>query len=160
MTHPTLGRPPIDYRAGFPAAAERLRANQSRIAARALEAAVDRDPTMTTRHDEVALRELLADTEVEVDRIAGAVGSRQPRLVRDWAEWVVPLFRRRKVPMDDLINISEGLRMATRSVLGPDEDDAADAAIDEAVRVFKWHRRLAGDARKRHWLLQLFYKGA
>ena len=160
MTHPTLGRPPIDFRAGFPAGAERLRLNSARLAARALEAAVDRDPTMTSRHDQVALRELLADAEVEVQRIADAVASARPRLASDWAEWVVPLFRRRRVPMDDLINISEGVRMAARSVLGPEEDVAADAAIDEVIRVFKWHRRLAGDARKRHWLIQLIYKGA
>ena len=150
----------MDFRAGFPAGAERLRLNHARLAARALEAAVDRDPTMTTRHDQVALRELLADTEVEVERIAGAVASGQPRLAGEWAEWVVPLFRRRRVPMDDLINISEGLRLAARSVLSPDENVAADAAINEAIRVFRWHRRLAGDARKRHWLLQLIYKGA
>jgi hypothetical protein len=37
---------------------------------------------------------------------------------------------------------------------------ALDAAIDEAITVFKWHRRLAGDARKRHPLLAFIYKGA
>ena len=35
----------------------------------------------------------------------------------------------------------------------------ADAAIDEGIRVFRWHRRLAGD-HKRNKLLQLIYKGA
>jgi hypothetical protein len=34
-----------------------------------------------------------------------------------------------------------------------------DAAIDAAITVFKWHRRLAGD-RKRHPLLAFIYKGA
>ena len=33
------------------------------------------------------------------------------------------------------------------------------AALDAAIAVFKWHRRLAGDARKRNALLQLIYKG-
>ena len=35
----------------------------------------------------------------------------------------------------------------------------ADAAIDEAVTVFKWYRRLAGDARKRNPILAALYKG-
>ena len=34
------------------------------------------------------------------------------------------------------------------------------AAIDAANAVFKWHRRIAGDARKRNRLLQAIYKGA
>ena len=37
---------------------------------------------------------------------------------------------------------------------------ALDAAIDAAIAVFKWHRRLAGDARKRNPLLAFIYKGA
>ena len=36
---------------------------------------------------------------------------------------------------------------------------AADAPIDEAIAQFKWHRRLAGDARKRNAFLQFIYKG-
>jgi hypothetical protein len=36
---------------------------------------------------------------------------------------------------------------------------AADVAIDEAVAQYKWHRRLAGDARKRNAFLQFIYKG-
>jgi hypothetical protein len=160
VTHPTLGLPPTDVRAGFPEAAEELRRNRSKIAGRALEVAIDHDPTMRNRFDEVGLRELLADAEVELDRIALSLASAEPRFVAEWAEWVAPLYRRRRVPMDDLIRLSEGLRHSVRTVLGPDEGPLADRAIDEGVRVFKWHRRLAGDARKRNRLLQLLYKGA
>lgn len=160
VTHPTLGMPPTDLRAAHPAAAEEIRRARARLAARALEVAVDHDPTLATRHDEAGLRALLADAEVELDRIALAVASGKSRYVSDWAEWVAPLYRRRRVPMDDLINLSEGLRRSIRGVLGPDEVAAADHAIDEGVRVFRWHRRLAGDARKRNRLLQLIYKGA
>ncbi len=35
----------------------------------------------------------------------------------------------------------------------------ADATLDAAIKVYRWHRRLAGDARKRNALLQLLYKG-
>jgi hypothetical protein len=160
VTHPTLGRPPTDFQAGFPAAANSLRESRARLAARALEYAVDRDATLTERFDEAALRGLLADAEVLVDRIALAVASGAPRFVGEWSEWVAPLYRRRRVPMDDVINLSEGLRRAVRSILGPDEARSADLAVDEGIRVLKWHRRIAGDARKRNWLLQLIYKGA
>jgi hypothetical protein len=39
-------------------------------------------------------------------------------------------------------------------------DADADAAIDAAITVYRWNRRLAGDARKRNAFLQLLYKGA
>ena len=58
-------------------------------------------------------------------------------------------------------NVSdENYAISVRTVLGPDEGPLADRAIDEGVRVFKWHRRLAGDARKRNPLLWFIYKGA
>ena len=31
--------------------------------------------------------------------------------------------------------------------------------IDEAIAVFRWYRRLAGDARKRNPILAALYKG-
>lgn len=160
VTHPTLGRPPTDFRAGFPAAAAEISRVRARLAGRALEFAVEDDPTLTERFDEAGLRGLLADAAVELERVAMSVASGSPRFVADWAEWVAPLYRRRRVPLDDLINLSEGIRRAVRTVLGPAEAEVADQAIDEGVRVFKWHRRLAGDARKRNRLLQLIYKGA
>jgi hypothetical protein len=36
----------------------------------------------------------------------------------------------------------------------------AEAAIDDAIAQYRWHRRLAGDARKRNAFLQFIYKGA
>jgi hypothetical protein len=62
--------------------------------------------------------------------------------------------------MDDVIQLCEGLRLASASVLAPAERPAADAAIDNAIKVLRWHRRLAGDARKRNRLLAAIYKGA
>jgi hypothetical protein len=158
--HPTLGTAPVDFRAAYPEAAERLRDNTATISGRALEAAVDRDPTMTVRHDELSLRHLLRDTGVYLDRIAMCVASGEIGYAAEWADWCTPLYRRRRVPMDDLIGISEGLRRAVRAFLGPDEMAIADQAIDEAIRIMRWSRRIAGDARKRNWILQLLYKGA
>lgn len=160
MSHPTLGLPPRDLTAGFPAAAERLRAASERLGTRALEIALERDPSMRERHDELALRKLLHDTGVYIERIARSVASNDPYFTREWADWVAPVFRRRRVPMDDLITLSESLRQAMLSVLAPDERASADAALDAAIGVFRWYRRIAGDARKRNRLLAAIYKGA
>ncbi len=160
MSHPTLGLPPRNLTAGYPEAAARLRAASDRIASRALEDAIERDATLRTRNDDLALRHLLRDAEVYVDRIAVSVASLDPGPTADWAESVVPLYRRRRVPLGDVINLSEGLRRSVRGVLTPEEQPTADAAIDAAIKVLKWHRRLAGDARKRNKILAFIYKGA
>lgn len=160
MGHPTLGEPPTDFAAADPDAAARLRANSDAIAARALEAAIQRDPTMRERYDELGLRHLLRDATVELERIALCVASGEDRFAGEWADWVGPLYRKRRVPMDDLIRLSEGLRLAIRAYLGPDEMTHADRAIDRAIAAFRFHRRIAGDARKRNRILAFLYKGA
>ena len=160
MSHPSLGAPPPNHQAAFPEGAARLRAATSTISARALEVAIERDPSMKTRHDEIGLRQLLRDAGVYLDRIAVVVGTGDIRHMNDWAEMVAPLYRRRRVPMDDLINLGEGLRRAIRSVLSPLEQEIADAGIDEGIRRLRWHRRISGDARKRNKLLRFLYKGA
>lgn len=160
MSHPSLGLPPRDETAGLPEAAKRLRAATKRLGARALEIAVQRDPTLAERHDELGLRHLLRDTETMVDRIALAVATGDPAPMREWADQVVPLYRRRKVPMDDLVQLSEGLRGAMAPLLDGPAADPMNAAIDAGIAVMRWNRRIAGDARKRNRLLQAIYKGA
>jgi hypothetical protein len=147
-----------DMTAGSAAAAERIRASRGRLAVRALEAAADRDPSLGERHGETGMRHLLRDTDGYLERVARAVASGSPAQVRDWAEWVAPVFRRRRVPMDDLIVLSEGLRIALAAVLSDEERVSADAAIDEGIAVFRWHRGISGDARKRSRLLWALYK--
>ncbi len=160
MSHPALGLPPLDETAGYPAAAARLRAATSEVGRRALEATMRADPTLADRLGEIGMQGLLRDTEIWTDRIALCVAAGDPSPMRTWAEQLAPVYRRRRVSMDDLTQLAEGFRASVRSVLGPDEQPAADAALDAAIEVFRWHRRLAGDARKRNKLLQLIYKGA
>jgi len=160
VSHPSLGLAPPDLTAGYPVAADRLRQNRERLAGQALAIAVDRDPTLGDRHDELALRRLLRDAGVLVDRVALSVAGNDPHWTREWADWIAPILRRRKVPMDDLVSVAEGLRRAAYAVLTPAERLPADAALDEAVKVFRWYRRLAGDARKRNRILAAIYKGA
>jgi hypothetical protein len=160
VSHPSLGLPPRDDTAGFPNAAARLLRGRARLGQRALEIAVDRDPAFRERHDELALRKLLPDTEIIIDRLALSIASDDTAPMHEFADQVVPVYRRRKVSMDDLIKLFEALRAAAGSFLDDAEAVPMHAAIDEAIAVFKWHRRIAGDARSRNKLLQLIYKGA
>jgi hypothetical protein len=146
--------------AGFPEAAARLRAAAPRVAARALEVAIDHDSTLAERHPEAELRQILRDTAVLVERVALSVASGSPRFTEEWTDWVIPLYRRRRVPLDDISNLCEGVRSAVGAVLAPGEQEAADTALDAAVAVLRWNRRIAGDARKRNRLATFLYKGA
>ncbi len=159
VSHPSLGLPPRSLQAGFPDAAGRLRANRAALAARALEVAVDADPTFRTRYDETGLRSLLRDTEVHVDRLALCVAGDDTHWLKEFADQTATVFRRRGVAMDDVVRLMEGLRSAARGVLSDEEMIPADASIDEAARTYKWYRRLSGDARKRNPIVEKIYRG-
>ena len=162
VSHPSLGLPPPDMTAGFPEAAARLDAARGRLGARALEIALDRDPTIRERYDEIALRQLLRDTETCIDRLADVDRRAATRaLARECADTVAPLYRRRGVPMDDLISLSEGLRTGRRHVLAAGEMRPRRRGHRRGDRRRSaGNRRIAGDARKRNRLLQVIYKGA
>ena len=160
VSHPSLGLPPRSLVTGYPDAAARLRANRARIAARALEVAVADDPTFGQRHDEAGLRNLLRDAEVLVDRLAMCVAGNDSSWLKEFSDQTAPVFRRRRVAMDDVVRICEGLRSGARGVLAEDEMVPADHALDEAIEVFRWYRRLAGDARKRNRIIAAIYRGA
>ena len=159
MSHPSLGLPPPDPTVGLPDAAARIRAARERLAAQALRVAMDADPTIERRHDEAAIRHLLRDATLLIERVALSLATADVAAVREYAEWTAPLYRRRAVPMDDIIGLCEGLRVTFPSVLAPGEMPAASSALDAAIKVYRWHRRLAGDARRKNALLQLLYKG-
>ena len=159
MSHPSLGLPPLDLTAGNPSASDRIRGSRDRLAARALAVAIDADPTIRERYDETGLRQLLRDAALLAERVAMSVAAGTPLPAHEYADWTAPLYRRRRVPMDDLVALCEGLRVALPSVLAPAELASAAAALDGAIEVYRWHRRLAGDARKKNAFLQFLYKG-
>jgi hypothetical protein len=130
------------------------------LGVRALEAAADADPTLTDRLGETGMRWLLRDTEIWTDRLALCVATAESIPMRMFAEMIAPVYRRRRVSMDDLVQLAEAFRASSRSVLGPEEQVPANDALDAAIEVFRWHRRLAGDARKRNRILAFLYKGA
>jgi hypothetical protein len=160
VSHPSLGLPPIDRISDLPPAAARVLAARERLAARALEIAIDRDPTLRERHDEYALRQLLRDTAVLIDRVVDALAAGDPGPARAFAEATPPAYRRRKVPMNDLINLCESIRTAIGATIARADMAPVDEAIEAMIERFKWHGRIAGDARKRNRLLQAIYKGA
>ena len=159
MSHPSLGLPPRSLDAGFPAAAERIRANRSRLASRALEAAVDADPTLRARHDDAALRNLLRDAEVLVDRLALCIAGGDDYWLSDFADQTAVVFRRREVPLADVARICDGLKAAARSVLTEAEMTRATSALDAAAAVLRRTKGLAGDAGKQNRLARALYKG-
>ncbi len=160
VSHPSLGLPPRDLSAGQPDAAAILGARRQRIGTRALEVALELDPTMRERHDEATLRGLLADAAALVDRLAVSVAAADPGHMATFAEMVAVRYRKRGIPMDDVVRLCEGLRRAAQAVLPPHAAAAVDPGLDAAIAVFRWHRRLAGDARKRNPLLAFLYRGA
>ena len=160
MSHPSLGLPPVDRHGGLPPAAARVDAARERLATRALEIAIDRDPTLRERNDEIRMRQLLRDTTVLLDRVVDAMAEGTPDPARVFAEALAPMYRRRKVPLDDAINLCQSIREAIGAALPVSEMAEVDAATEAMIGAFKWHRRLAGDGRKRNRLLQAIYKGA
>lgn len=118
------------------------------------------DPSFTERHDDLALRRLYRDTETHVERLALSLASNDPSFVRLWAEQIIPVYRRRKVPMGDLIRLTEALGQAANAVLAPGERGPIDEATAEAVQAFRRQRRIPGDGRRRNRILEFIYKGA
>jgi hypothetical protein len=159
VSHPSLGLPPRDTNTASADVARRIRDNGPQLAARALAVAIERDPTLRERYDEIGLRQRLRDAELLAERIAVSIAAGDASAAREYADWTSPMYRRKRVPLDDLINLCEGLRAAIAGAVAPGMAAAADVAIDEAIAQYKWHRRLAGDARKRNAFLQFIYKG-
>jgi hypothetical protein len=157
--HPNLGLAPVDVYAGNPAVADAIRADALKLSAAALEAAVEADPTIRTRYDEAALRRLLRDGELLVDRLATCVASGDDRWLTEYAEWICPIYRRRGVPLGDLGAICAGIRNNVAAQLGPDDLAVATRSLDAAIAILGRTSRLGGDGHKRNALWKWLYKG-
>ena len=126
---------------------------------RAVEIAANEDPTYADRIGDAGLRNLLEDAKVFIDRLALCVGGDDPHWLREFADQTATVYRRRGISLDDVIKLFEGIRASVRGVLTAEELVPADAALDDAIEVFRFHRRLAGDARKRNPIIAAIYKG-
>ena len=159
MAHPSLGLPPHDTTAGLPDAAARLRANRERLGRLALAATVANVADFEVRYDDTALRLFLRDYERHVEQLARALETGQDGYVTNYAEWLVPLYRRRRVPMRDLIALISGLQQAVATVLTPAENEAAGEVFKSWAERLRHHGRLPGD-HKGNAVLRFFWKGA
>lgn len=159
MPHPTLGLPPADVAAGHPAAAARLRANRERLARLALENATRLAPHFEERYDDLALRRFLRDYERHIEQLARALETGRDGYVVNYGEWLVPIYRRRRVPMKDFIWLLDGLRHATATVLTPDENKIAEEMYERWTVRLKHHGRLPGD-HEGNPVVRFFWKGA
>jgi hypothetical protein len=146
-------------RAGFPEAAAKLRLETARFAARALEDAIEKDPTIETRYDEVGLRHLLRDAELLIERLAMCLDSDNPRWLVEYAEWIAPIYRRRGVSLLDVRALADGIRKAVPEDLGADERASAERSLDAATAIWKRNSRLGGDRHKRNALWKWMYRG-
>ncbi len=159
MAHPSLGLPPRDVNAGYPAAAARLRASARRIGRLALENTVRAAPRFSDTYDDDKLRLFLRDYARHVEQLARAMETGDSYYVAQYGEWLVPLYRRREVPMKDVLALLGGLRDAAATVLTPAENEVAAEHFGRWVSKLQHHRRLAGD-HKGNSVVRFFWKGA
>jgi hypothetical protein len=159
MAHPLLGLPPSDATAGRPAAAARLRSARARLAPLALEASLRVDPTFRARYDDLALRRILRDEDRHIEQLARALETGEERFVADYGEHIVPIYRRRKIRMNDYVTILAGLREAALSVLPGEDAGLTTELIDQWIARVRHHRRLPGD-HKGNALVRFIWKGA
>jgi hypothetical protein len=159
MTHPAQGFPPPDVTAGNPAAAARIRVETTRLGQIAFEAALQRDPSFRERYDDHMLRILLRDYDRHLEQVARALETGQDRFVVQYGEWLVPVYRHRRVPIGDFVTLLDGLASAASSTLPTDEGRLLRELIDRWTARLRHHQRLAGD-HQGNSLVRFFWKGA
>ncbi|HVM29264.1 MAG TPA: hypothetical protein VM305_00635 [Candidatus Limnocylindrales bacterium] len=159
MTHPSLGLPPPSITDGHPDAARRLRANRHRLARLALENTIRLAPQFPDKYPELTLRVFLRDYERHVEQLARAMETGADSFLVNYAEWLVPVYRRRKVPMRDFLAMFDGLRHAAATVLSPEEVEFAEPMFERAAQLLKHHGRLPGDHVGNKYV-RFFWKGA
>jgi hypothetical protein len=159
MPHPTLGLPPRDVTAGLPDAAARLRANRRRLARIALQTTVHDTVDFTDRYDDTMLRLFVRDYESHIEQLAKSLETGDEYYVVAYSEWLVPVYRRRRVPTRDFMALLRGLEQAAASVLTPAERDTAAELFKRWAEKLKFHQRLPGD-HKGNSLIRFFWKGA
>ena len=76
-----------------------------------------------------------------------------------YGEWLVPVYRRRHVPMRDFVTTLGGLREAASGVLSAEDARELRELIERWGARLKHHGRLAGD-HKGNGIVRFFWKGA
>lgn len=159
MSHPVLGLPPADPTAGRPQAAARLRGHRSTIAPLALKSALEADPTLAERYGTIVMRTFLRDYDRHIEQFALALETGEARYVTEWVEWIVPIYRRRRVPVRDQQTLIGALRPPMAAVLAPDDAAACGDLMDAWFKRLRSYKRLPGD-HKGNPVARFIFKGA
>lgn len=159
MSHPALGLPPADPTVGRTDAAARLRDQRETVASLAYKAAIATDPTLETRYDELTRRTLLRDYDQHIEQLAQALETGEPRFVTEWAEWITPIYRRRRIPARDQRTLIGALRPAAAAVMAPDDAAVCGELLDAWFRTLRFNQRLPGD-HKGNAVARFIFKGA
>ena len=157
--HPNLGKAPLDLTAGFPAAAAILRRDKAAIASEALETVAGHDVDFKARFDQLELARLALDGQVLIDKAATCVAADDPRPMSEYAEWIDPFFRRRRISLWDLAAVCAAIRDAAAPRLDEPAAASMTRTMNAAIAVLRKNGRLGGDGHKRDALLEWLYKG-
>jgi hypothetical protein len=125
--------------------AARLRGAAGRLPALALAAALHTDPTLRDHYDDLAMRRFLRDYDGHIERLARAVASGDDRHVAVYAETLLPIYRRQRVPMNDVVSLVRGLEEASIGLIPAADADAIRRPMAAWVQRLRHHRRLPGD---------------
>jgi hypothetical protein len=125
----------------------------------ALQAAERLEPGLGARYDETMLRLFVRDYERHLEQLARALETGEDRFVVNYGEWIIPIYRTRRVSMRDFMALLGGLRDVAAGVLTPAENEAAAALFERWNERLKHHGRLPGD-HKGNALIRFFWKGA
>ncbi len=158
MSHPARGLPPATP-VQHAAAAARFRADRASVALSAVEAAFARDPGLGARYDEPMVRRLVRDGERHAEQLARALETGEDAWAVEYASWIVPVMRRRGMPMKDLETLFLGLGDAVRPLVGPEAAGEVDRLVAAMVAVLDRPRHLQGD-RRRNPLAGFFWKAS
>jgi hypothetical protein len=143
----------------LPDTASRLLAMRRELAANALRAAIARDPGLGTRYDATMLRTFTRDYERHLAQLADSLRAGDPQPLAGYLDTAVPLFRRRRVPLEDLATLLLGMRDAVAAVLPPDEGAIAASCVDAGLGALRRPRHLAGN-RPGNPIVRFIWKGA
>ena len=142
-----------------PEAAARIRAQRPTLAADGLRAAIERDPGLPVRYDDTQLRLVLRDADRHLLQLASALELGDVDPMTSYVSMLVPLFRRRKMPLDDVATLLLGIRDAVVAALPPADGEAATTVTEIALSTLERPRHLPGD-RRRNPIVSFLWKGA
>ena len=92
------------------------------------------------------MRRFLRDYDRHIEQLVRAVETGDAH-TQMYGEWLVPVYRRREVPMKDVIALVRGLRCEAATVPTPNEAADAEALFERWIDRLQHHGRLPGDHR-------------